>query len=342
MERQITHLVSNAKWPLVCVLALGAALLLMGNALPPSQQLSAFGNIYMIQGKQLVEVHVPIIGGTSRGGTPSTKPIRDDVSQLFDWQEVEEGTRFLVSLGSLTPSTQGEALHGSDLVLLDERGQKRLIGRSVVVASFSPDGKEVAYITDSRALMVKTLAGEMLAAVQGAVQFSWSTDGRKIVFTQAAPEQSDERAIGLLDLSTKQAYRLTTGQVDYSPVFDPSGKWILFINAGRTRIGSFWALSVTGGAPIQLTNVGVQQVDERVVPIPNSTAQWSPDGTTLLYDCCRQDGRSNIWTLKFDPTGPGISSAKLLSEGSAPRWLDSDHIVVEGNANTFTVLEAYQ
>ena len=76
MERQITHLVSNAKWPLVCVLALGAALLLMGNALPPSQQLSAFGNIYMIQGKQLVEVHVPIIGGTSRRAVFNDNGIR--------------------------------------------------------------------------------------------------------------------------------------------------------------------------------------------------------------------------------------------------------------------------
>jgi len=327
-------------WPLALIC--GAAVLLMGSAFLRLAQSSALVELYALQGQKLVGINISPMGATSSVQAASAVLVRDGVSQLFDWQIIGIArAHFLVSLNSSTSTTtETRPTHGSDLVLLDERGKTRLLARDAVLARFSPEGNNVAYISDTSTLKVVTLEGKELATLHGAVEVNWSADGKKLAITQVADEKSDERDIGILDLASKESYQLTTGEIDYAPVFDPSGNWILFLNAGRSRIGSLWAVPVAGGVPSQITNVGAVRIDENFVPIPQGRVSWSTDGTTLLYDCCRYDGRSKVWTLKFDSTGPTTSAVKLWGEGEDPRWLDASHIVISHHANLFTVLEA--
>jgi Tol biopolymer transport system component len=99
---------------------------------------------------------------------------------------------------------------------------------------------------------------------------SWSTDGKKLIFTGQRKGQYD---IWGIDINTKKEYQLTnTATLDDSPEYSPDGKWIYF-NSVRTGTMKLWRMKPDGSNQEQVT------FDEYNDWFPH----FSPDGKWIVF-----------------------------------------------------------
>jgi hypothetical protein len=99
---------------------------------------------------------------------------------------------------------------------------------------------------------------------------SWSTDGKKLIFTGQRKNQYD---IWAIDIATKKETQLTnTPTLDDSPEYSPDGKWIYF-NSVRTGTMKLWRMKPNGSNQEQVT------FDEYNDWFPH----FSPDGKWIVY-----------------------------------------------------------
>jgi len=133
------------------------------------------------------------------------------------------------------------------LTVADADGQRPIVlleGRDPILApSWSPDGKEVAYVSfeSSRPAIYRqvlsTGAREQLTNFRGLNNSPvWSPDGKSMALVLSKDGSPD---IYLLDLATKQLTRLTRHYaIDTEPTWMPDGKSLLFTSdrGGRPQI----------------------------------------------------------------------------------------------------------
>ena len=99
---------------------------------------------------------------------------------------------------------------------------------------------------------------------------SWSTDGKKLIFTGQRKNQYD---IWAVDIASKKETQLTnTPTLDDSPEFSPDGKWIYF-NSVRTGTMKLWRMKPDGNNQEQVT------FDEYNDWFPH----FSPDGKWIVF-----------------------------------------------------------
>lgn len=99
---------------------------------------------------------------------------------------------------------------------------------------------------------------------------SWSTDGKKLIFTGQRKNQFD---IWSIDIATKKETALTnTATLDDGPEYSPDGKWIYF-NSVRTGTMKIWRMKPDGSNKEQVT------FDEYNDWFPH----FSPDGKWIVY-----------------------------------------------------------
>ncbi len=241
--------------------------------------------------------------------------------------------RFLLAKGHDSKFLErSDAPSGMDLWLQDEDGKERLLAESVTRAKFSPDGSKIAYTTSDCVLHVDNVqGGDSLAKVQGVYGANWRPDGSAVVFSKVGegqdPHQPGTRQLTALDLASGQVKALTDGHFDDGrPEFSPSSDWVLFVSGGRSGLASFWKVPANGGEPVQVTNMGLDQVDERFVPTPYDKTIWSGDKRWFLYDF-KAGERQETWGLEFNSDGT-MKQARKLADGLNPRWKEDGHTFV--------------
>ncbi|EHQ58072.1 tol-pal system beta propeller repeat protein TolB [gamma proteobacterium HIMB55] len=146
---------------------------------------------------------------------------------------------------SVTRNPEGKDFYR--LTVADSDGQRPIVlleGRDPILApSWSPDGKEVAYVSfeSSRPAIYRqvlaTGAREQLTNFRGLNNSPvWSPDGKSMALVLSKDGSPD---IYLLDLETKQLTRLTRHYaIDTEPTWMPDGKSLLFTSdrGGRPQI----------------------------------------------------------------------------------------------------------
>ena len=146
---------------------------------------------------------------------------------------------------SVTRNPEGKDFYR--LTVADADGQRPIVlleGRDPILApSWSPDGKEVAYLSfeSSRPAIYRqvlaTGAREQLTNFRGLNNSPvWSPDGKSMALVLSKDGSPD---IYLLDLETKQLTRLTRHYaIDTEPTWMPDGKSLLFTSdrGGRPQI----------------------------------------------------------------------------------------------------------
>lgn len=214
-----------------------------------------------------------------------------------------------------------------DELALSPDGKKvAVVGRGEVFAASSKDGGEAVRIT-------KTAAPESFV--------TWSGDSKKLVYSS---ERNGTMQLFQYDFTTETETQLTNAGNDYSPIFSPDGKNMVFIRNGRSLMSYDFATKqereltkfYTDSPPLMgkktiawspdnkwiafltyspetrsYTNVSVVSATggtaRPVSFLANSnsgTLSWSPDGSFIIFDTSQRTEDGLIARIELNLTAP--------------------------------------
>jgi serine/threonine-protein kinase len=204
-------------------------------------------------------------------------------------------------------------------VLTGARASVRTDG-AVHDLAISPDGKEVAYVSDReggdglwrQSLDGVAMVGEprRLTALSGDItRPAYSPDGRWIAVHRVLGGQRD---VWVLPSAGGLPVQITNDpSTDVQPVWSPDGAHLAF-SSDRSGTRQIWVVPMAGGAttgpPRQLTFDAV----------PKDMPAWSPDGSMVAY-LADVDGVSEVWATRAGGDVPG----RRLTRGAqayCARW----------------------
>jgi TolB protein len=180
------------------------------------------------------------------------------------------------------------------------------------IFTINPDGTGIRQITLPRKGVLDT-------------QPDWSPSGRWIAFERISPHKVrlfKVRADGSdLTLLLQGPCGNNGCATDEDPGWSPSGKQIAFdrsygpvVNGAVAHVGLF-VMDVDG--------THVRQLTEAVTPTKyeDTSPQWSPDGTRLVFDRLNKaTDRRAVFTVQLDGTHPLRLSPWSLDAGGNPDW----------------------
>ena len=186
----------------------------------------------------------------------------------------------------------------------DGSGERRLtFSGDALMPRWHPGGDRIAYLSrtsGTAAVRVMNLDGsggvQITPEGEDVLQFSWSPDGREILYAaQTHDPVSDNVSFGIriVNADGSNMRRLTSENIDTSPVWSPDGERIAFYSQSRSP-SSVWVMDV-GGSDLQPLAPG------------NLTFRmhcWSPDGRKVAVS----DGNDIFVVVPDDPAAatPGF------------------------------------
>lgn len=195
-------------------------------------------------------------------------------------------------------TTENEADLGIQQMTTDEdevlmpavkRSSKKLNWLTNRVIGISPDGKNLAFLSDrdgTTNIFVKNMENGVKSPTQQrtnrtqVLDFTYMPDGKKLLFTDV---QKDDCQVCRTDADEGYACEiLTVKQVDYSPISCANEEEILFARQQKEAFNIYRYNT-------QNHNMTVHATGYNPCPVPNEDA----------YVCCRlnQEGKSEIWKI---------------------------------------------
>lgn len=209
------------------------------------------------------------------------------------------------------------------LAIMDQDGQNMTYlpygGTRVMTPRFSPDSKEVAYMSltaDSARIYILNLETgnqEAVGEVKGmAFAPRFSPDGSKLAFSVVQGANTD---IYVIDLRTRAMTRLTRDPaIDTSPSFSADGSKIAF-TSDRGGSPQIYVMNADGSGVHRLTFGGGQY----------STPVFSPKGDQIAFTK-QSDGRFSIGVMNADGSGEKLLTSSYLEEG--PTWAPNGRYIM--------------
>lgn len=192
------------------------------------------------------------------------------------------------------------------------------------LASFSPDGKELAfsqYVGNIASIViVDTNTGEQHVVLPGAKDSSlqdpqFSPTGKQIVFTHVVEPKENSRALFVVNVDGTGVRRLTPWslQAGDNPDWSPDGKWVLFrsFEDVDNRQSQIYLIHPDGSGLKQLTNYKKGSIV--------TSSSFSPDGKWIVYGSTGVGGNADLFLMRPDGSDKHpITRTKLWD--SAPDW----------------------
>jgi Tol biopolymer transport system component len=250
--------------------------------------------------------------------------LEDQAPVSFDWQPGSHLLTFSLPLAQDYFSSRGvinpQAVRGIWAVDADSDGQpvefvKPENGRSLVMPSWSPDGRLLAFeevvMYEGRGYFAYyDLAAQQYVSLERQVGlFDWSPDGQSIVFDMMVyiPSGTERvRFLNLADGSERALLPEPEQSYAYRPVFSPDGATVAFMT-GKTRTDTGpYKLTVQPQAGGEPRDLGVFEYVEGL--------SWSPDGSSLVFS----SGPYGQYQLISVQVADG--AIRVLAPGWQPAW----------------------
>jgi Tol biopolymer transport system component len=180
---------------------------------------------------------------------------------------------------------------------------------SVRSLGFSPDGSLVTYWvrkpdtsqgTDIGIWAVPTLGGAPHPFLEGAAEYDWSRDGRRLAYHTPGPGDPLFVSAGNQQPAATPVFTAPAGLHSHFPLWSPDQKFIYFVQGSLPDKLDVWRIPATGGVPERITSQNTQ------VSYPVLL-----DRRTLLY-------------LASGPDGSGPSLYSMDVEHRIPHQLTTD------------------
>jgi len=185
---------------------------------------------------------------------------------------------------------------------------------------FSPDGSKIAFVSDrdgKPGLYVMAPDGSDVQRVGTFVATlesrpSWAPDGTRIAFAGTAKGKGKSDIL-VADLTSGKTRKIgASPKNEIEPAWSPDGKHILFF-----RGVTVWVMKAKGTGAHKLI-----KYDEKGDVLVDAAyqADWSPDGTGVVYVANRPDG-SSLFIVDADGSNPlRLTPGESGRSDEAPSW----------------------
>ena len=191
---------------------------------------------------------------------------------------------------------------------------------------WSPDGSQILFATGSGLYIVPQLGGVPRLVIRGAVQGTWSPDGRQIAYIQ--PVNAATSALFVRDVAGGDPRKAAEGNDLHSPVWSPKADLIAYISGNLGFGANVRALGNLGPSGLNVVSVATGTVVE-LAPrrFLYMSPAWMPDGRTLLVVSNRDGGR-DVHRIRVDrhgrqdgpfvrlTTGLSVASVSISADGT--------------------------
>lgn len=228
----------------------------------------------------------------------------------------------MVAYTSLVPERPGAVV----LVKTTNNAPPRVLSRwsrdeDDDLPAWSSDGRQIAFVrnfTDGRCRVMIASANGAADAHEvarcehnGTLSFSWSPDGRALIFGSMAGD-GPWRGMRRLDIKSGRwrdlDYRIGPHDFDYQPHYSPDGRWIAFIR--NPQMGDLWLMPAAGGAVERLTYDSAEL----------RGLAWLPDSSGLVFgrkiDSQSRLYRLDLATRRLRDLGLDDAQAPAISTGA--------------------------
>jgi TolB protein len=126
------------------------------------------------------------------------------------------------------------------------------------------------------------------ANVHSPSPMTWSGDGRYLVYSRTV-DQVDQIFIAATDGSMRRQVT-SDGHDNWAPTLSPDGRTIAFVK-GYPRVIGIFVIQADGSGERSITTGAIDEFE---------FAEWSPDGSALLYAARARDGDQDVWSVGLD------------------------------------------
>jgi Tol biopolymer transport system component len=198
--------------------------------------------------------------------------------------------------------------------------------------TFSPDGRKIAYITDSFGnggeVMVMDADGNNPLRITynnpgtyGCMQPTWSPDSSRLAFTCFSSTGIWNIFLSNADGSGLMNY--TSSAVDeFSPAWSPDGKFLAYVQSLDT-FETIWLLGINDSGNGLLVSVPVKEGSNGSMPA------WSPDGTQIAF-CAYQNDSLDVFILNRN-SGYVQALTSMSGNERYPSWSPDGKILLFSN-----------